>query len=215
MSQIATASRAGRPKSEQKAAAILCAAGELFLMQGFQGTAMDAVAQRAGVSKQTVYSHFASKEALFQAVIRAKAAGYGFADTASVPHADLRVALHALLQRFVELLFDPEVVAMHRVVMGEAASQPRIATLFYEAGPLRTKQAVAAFLRSEVARGRLTIAEDRVFYAAVQLLNMAVGLYQLELWMGLRTAVDGVELDAHLDRVVDDFLRLYGVAGRG
>ena len=33
---------------------------------------MDAVAQRAGVSKQTVYSHYANKEELFKACIRAK-----------------------------------------------------------------------------------------------------------------------------------------------
>lgn len=103
---------------------------------------------------------------------------------------------------------------MHRVVMGEAVSQPRIAALFYEAGPLRTKHAVGAFLRSEVARGRLAIGEDRVFYAAVQVLNMAVGLYQLELWMGLRDRVDAAELDAHLGLVVEDFLRLYGVEAK-
>jgi TetR/AcrR family transcriptional repressor of mexJK operon len=212
MAEVTPPVRTGRPKSEQKAEAILCAAAALFLAQGFQGTSMDAVAQRAGVSKQTVYSHFANKEELFKACIRAKVAGYGFDETATVADADLRSALLTLTRRFVDLLFDPEVIAMHRVVMGEAASQPRIAALFFESGPQRTKAAVCAFLKRQVDKGRLQIADDRLLYAAVQLLNTAVGMYQLQLWLGLRESVADAELNPHLERVVDDFLKLYGAA---
>jgi TetR/AcrR family transcriptional repressor of mexJK operon len=210
MAAIPDATRAGRPKSAQKAEAILGAASELFLSLGFQGTSMDAVAQRAGVSKQTVYSHFANKEELFKACIRAKVAGYGFDETASAADADLRSALLAIARRFVNLLFDPEVVAMHRVVMAEAASQPRIAALFFESGPRRTKSAVGDYLKRQVEAGRLQIADERLRYASVQLLNTAVGMYQLELLLGLRDAVPAQDLERHLERVVDDFLRLYG-----
>ena len=84
MADVSAPVRAGRPKSEAKAEAILHAASELFLSQGFQGTSMDAVAKRAGVSKQTVYSHFANKEELFKACIGAKVAGYGFDSAAMV-----------------------------------------------------------------------------------------------------------------------------------
>jgi len=202
--------RAGRPKSEAKAEAILYAASELFLSQGFQGTAMDSVAQLAGVSKQTVYSHFANKEELFKACIGAKVAGYGFDEAALVDDQDLRRALLTIARRFVDLLFDPEVVAMHRVVMGEAASQPRIASLFFDSGPKQTKAAVCAFLQRQVGKGRLRIAEERVVYAAVQLLNMAIGMYQMQLLLGLRDSVDEAELGPHLEQVVDDFLTLYG-----
>ena len=210
MTDIAAPARAGRPKSEAKAEAILGAAAELFLSQGFQGTSMDAVAQRAGVSKQTVYNHFANKEDLFKACIGAKVAGYGFDEAALVDDDDLRQALLTIARRFVDLLFDPDVVAMHRVVMGEAASQPRIASLFFESGPKQTKSAVCSFLRRQVARGRLRITEERVLYAAIQLLNMAIGMYQLQLLLGLRDSVDEAELGPHLEQVVDDFLTLYG-----
>ena len=201
--------RPGRPKSEQKAQAILSAAGERFLALGFQGTSMDEVAQRAGVSKQTVYSHFASKEALFKACIRAKVAGYGFDETTEVDDTDLQAALLTLTRRFVDLLFDPEVIAMHRLVMGESASQPRIAEMFFDSGPRRTQAAVTAFLQAQVAKGRLQIDQGRLRYAAMQLLNTAVGMYQLQLWLGLRASVAQDELETHLQRVVDDFLRLY------
>lgn len=202
--------RPGRPKSEQKAEAILGAAGELFLLNGFQGTAMDAVAQRAGVSKQTVYSHFANKEALFKACIGGKVTGYGFDEATPENTSDLRTALLSVARQFVELMFDPEVVAMHRVVMAEAAGQPRVAELFFDSGPRQTKAAVEAFLQRQIAAGRLHIPPDRIVYAANQLLTMAVGLYQMPLWLGLLDSVDHAERDTHLERVVDDFLRLYG-----
>lgn len=209
MNEAAEQGRVGRPKSEQKAGAILAAASALFLDRGFQGTSMDAVAQHAGVSKQTVYSHFANKEDLFKACIRHKVANYGFGESAMVGDADLRSALLSITRRFVDLLFDPEVVAMHRVVLGEAASQPRIAALFFDSGPQRTKAAVVGFLRQQVAAGRLQIGDDRLLYAAMQLLNNAVGMYQMQLWLGLRDSVEEAELGPHLERVVDDFLTLY------
>ena len=173
---------------------------------------MDAVSQRAGVSKQTVYGHFANKDELFKACIRAKVAGYGFEETAVAPDQDLRRGLLVVAHRFIDLLFDSEVIAMHRVVMGEAASHPRIAALFYESGPGRTRSAVTAFLRQQVSKGRLRISNDRLSYAAVQFLNTALGMYQIELMMGLRTNVPDDELNEHLERTVDDFLRLYAVS---
>jgi TetR/AcrR family transcriptional repressor of mexJK operon len=184
-------------------------ATRLFLTQGFQGTSMDAVAKGAGVSKQTVYSHFDNKEALFKAVITAKVASYGFDEASVVEDDDLRNALLAIARRFVDLLFDPEVVAMHRVVIGEATSLPRVASLFFESGPMRTKAAVCAFLQGQVAKGRLCIADEQVLYATSQLLFTAIGVYQMQLLLGLIESVDEAELGPHLEQVVDNFLALY------
>jgi AcrR family transcriptional regulator len=56
-------------RSDAKRDAILKGAKAVFLKRGFEGTSMDAVALRAGVSKMTVYRHFGSKESLFAGVI--------------------------------------------------------------------------------------------------------------------------------------------------
>ncbi len=48
--------------------AITQAASDMFLAEGFDRVTLDQIAQRAGVSKQTIYSHFADKEALFKAI---------------------------------------------------------------------------------------------------------------------------------------------------
>ena len=54
----------GRPRSQQAHRAILTAAGELLLARGLSAVSMDAVAERAGVSKATIYRWWPTKETL-------------------------------------------------------------------------------------------------------------------------------------------------------
>jgi len=208
MTAMQSVQRAGRPKSEEKRQLILEAATALFLEKGLQGASMDAVAREAGVSKQTVYSHFENKDALYSACIKAKVASYGFEEAEFADVGEPGEALFVVVKRFIALIFDPEVVAMHRIVMAEAASHPRIASLFYESGPGAVQTAVDLFLQYLVARGALRPHDTS--YAAKQLLNMAFGHFHLQLQFGLIQQVPEPELDAHLRQVVADFLVLYG-----
>lgn len=62
---------AGEPLTEaapQTTDAILTAAQAIFLEQGYAAN-LDAVAQMAGVSKRTIYTHFSGKEHLFRAAL--------------------------------------------------------------------------------------------------------------------------------------------------
>jgi AcrR family transcriptional regulator len=51
---------------------VLRAAADLFYADGY-GVSIDSIAERAGVAKPTVYAHFASKDALIEAVLEAAA----------------------------------------------------------------------------------------------------------------------------------------------
>src|SRR3546814_15424608 len=55
--------------SEQKRAAILTAAVDVFLRGGYEAAGMDAIATEAGVAKQTIYNHFGSRDGLFRAIV--------------------------------------------------------------------------------------------------------------------------------------------------
>jgi TetR/AcrR family transcriptional repressor of mexJK operon len=61
----------GRPPggSERKQAAIVDAALDLFLREGFARASVDAIAAAAGVSKRTIYNHYQDKESLFLSVV--------------------------------------------------------------------------------------------------------------------------------------------------
>jgi AcrR family transcriptional regulator len=56
--------RRGRPRSERASDAIFDAAAELLLEHGLDAVSMDAVAERAGVSKATIYRWWPTKETL-------------------------------------------------------------------------------------------------------------------------------------------------------
>ena len=56
--------RRGRPRSEKSKAAIMAAAGELLLENGLEAVSMDVIAERAGVSKATIYRWWPTKETL-------------------------------------------------------------------------------------------------------------------------------------------------------
>ena len=91
---VAEGPRRGRPRSEASRKAILRAAGELLLEHGLQTISMDAVAERAGASKATIYRWWPSKEllaldALFSDWAPAAGAGY---DTGSLA-GDLQATL--------------------------------------------------------------------------------------------------------------------------
>src|SRR5262249_47104218 len=60
--------RKGNPEGRRQA--ILEAAIEQFLAQGFAATTLDGIARQAGVAKGTIYLYFADKEALFRALVQ-------------------------------------------------------------------------------------------------------------------------------------------------
>lgn len=68
-------------QTQQTRRAVVRAATELFVAQGWAATGMREVASAAGVALETVYAHFSSKRGLLRAVIDTVAAG----DDAPVP----------------------------------------------------------------------------------------------------------------------------------
>lgn len=62
-------------RKEARPGELLAAALDLFVEKGYAATRVEEVAQRAGVSKGTLFLYFASKEELFKAVVRENISG--------------------------------------------------------------------------------------------------------------------------------------------
>lgn len=56
-------------KGERTAQRVLDAAEELFAVQGYDGTSLREIAAQAGIREPGLYNHFASKQALYEAVL--------------------------------------------------------------------------------------------------------------------------------------------------
>ena len=137
-----------------KAEAVLAAAERAFLAQGFGAVSMDAIAREAGVSKATVYAHFANKEELFGAVIAglSERRFHGFSAEALDP-GDIEASLLTIATLFLDLVLSPEAIALNRTIIGEVTRFPALGEVFWAAGPERTRVQIEAFFRRAVATG--------------------------------------------------------------
>lgn len=199
----------GRPKDLEKRAAILDAAKLLFAQQGFDGTSMDAVAKAATVSKLTVYSHFGDKDALFKAAVEAKCEEQMPAAMFKVPAGTpIRDALLAIAYAFHGLVHSPESLSLHRMMIANAGQDAHLTDLFFEAGPRKTLADFEQFLRQAIAAQQLDIPEPS--RAAQHFFCLLKGIGHLKLLCGCAKPVPRKEIAAHIDSVVDLFLRAYG-----
>ncbi len=117
-------------RAAEKVQQILKGALPEFLQSGYTGTSMDRIAQAAGVSKQTVYSHFGDKEGLFKALIK-QVASKKFQLVWSKPLAGKpEKVLRELALRILEEVNEPEHLSFVRLIITESKNHPDLGQLF-------------------------------------------------------------------------------------
>jgi AcrR family transcriptional regulator len=157
--------QAGQTRTARKRRAILDAATKLFLAEGYLATSMDEIAAAASVSKQTVYKQFAGKENLFREIVTATVAQVS--DPVAEQIAGLRettdpaAGLQALARALLAQVLQPKVMRLRRLVIGEAGRFPELGRLFYDTGPGRTIDTLAATFERLAASGTLHLEDPR------------------------------------------------------
>ena len=186
---------------------IVKAATWLFLSNGYERTSMDAVATRAGVSKPTVYNHFANKEALFGAIVEQLCDDLmsGIVSAEAVDQAP-RERLTAIGRRFLNIALGADAITLYRIVIAEAPRFPDLAAAFYENGPARVARGLADYFAGETAAGRLDIKNPTG--SAEQYLGLLLGQIHLRALLGVGPSADDGVVE-HLDSAVEMFLRAH------
>jgi TetR/AcrR family transcriptional regulator, mexJK operon transcriptional repressor len=126
-----------RKKQADKRLTLLKAARAVFLEEGFLGTSMQAVADRAGVSKMTLYRHFPDKDELFQAMFFEQCLAWRQTRPLK-PAKDLgeaRSVLRAYAAAFFHTITRPDVLLLYRMLVGEINRFPPLGQAFYDYGP--------------------------------------------------------------------------------
>jgi TetR/AcrR family transcriptional repressor of mexJK operon len=200
-------------RSGRKRKAIMEAAMEVFLRNGYVGASMDEVAAVAGVSKQTVYKHFSDKEGLFTDIVLATIDQVGVPLLEDV-HAieatdDLEPALRDLAQRLIEVVMAPQVLRLRRLVTGEAGRFPELGRSYYARGPVRTAETFASSFGHLAERGLLRLDDPMV--AAFQFIWLVVSIPLNEVMLsGDEERFSSAELEGFADGGVRVFLAAYG-----
>lgn len=124
----------GRPRSEQARAAVLHAADDLLVEVGYAALTMKGIAERAGVSRMTVYRWWATKaEILLEATADDAAEELTVAPTGE-PEEDVTAYLRALLR----FLASTPAGGAYRALIGESQHDRTVAELLRGADPLET-----------------------------------------------------------------------------
>jgi AcrR family transcriptional regulator len=150
--------RRGRPANEALSQTIIDAASELFVELGFQATTLDKVAQRAKISKLSIYRHFENKEALFSAAIAAGCHQL-FAPQVLLEGVDGSVEdqLTAVGSSLLRTLLRSDVRSVEAMVMADKTSQNSLSKLHFEAGPAHVIAQIEALLRQLHAKALLNV----------------------------------------------------------
>lgn len=200
--------RGGRPSkanAEQIGRRIVDTATDLFFTLGYGATTIEAVAQRARVSKRTFYHRFANKSALLSAVVHRTIEHLRPpADVPLLHGANLAEVLRGLAGLILSAALSPPAIALHRLIVAESSRFPDLAAVVTNQGAIQEAlRLIAGVLEREARAGNLAL-EDSTF-AAQQFLHMVIAVPQRRA-MGLGVPMTSAEIDAWARDVVNLFL---------
>jgi TetR/AcrR family transcriptional regulator, mexJK operon transcriptional repressor len=132
---------------------IQLAAKRLFLEKGFSNTSMDAITKEAGVSKQTVYSYYESKEDLLYDVFQNLVGEIDIENKFQLSQMieinninDLTTILEMVAEKISKNLVQPEYLGMARIILAEISYFPQLGELFKEAVPTQVIGTIISIL---------------------------------------------------------------------
>ena len=197
------------PRGEKRRREIAVVAEQVFFETGFAETTMQAIAARAGASKETLYRHFGSKEELFAEIVseRAKCWLEDLDEKFTTPGSVADV-LRTIGLKMLESVLEEDAVSLCRTVVAESVRNPELGALFMAAGPDRVRTRLGEFLVAATARGELQCADGitaaRIFIGAV------VSSFHLgRLALAEPPRISRAEMRAHVEEVVAMLMARY------
>ncbi|KPF81169.1 hypothetical protein IP70_24500 [alpha proteobacterium AAP38] len=142
-------------RKQARPAELLGAALDCFVEKGFAATRMEDIARRAGVAKGTFYLYFPSKEAVFEALVRETLLPRISTLELSANMADLgaEAKLRAILSMLGQVLADPKLVAIPKLVLAEAGNFPDMARFYQREVIARGQALLTGLFREGVEKG--------------------------------------------------------------
>lgn len=187
-------SHRGRPRSDRVNRAILDAARELLIRDGYTRLRLEHVAAHAGVGKATIYRRWRSKEALAQALLADLAAPHIAIEESGNTREEMLAAVMNPLLAVTESEFGPVI----RALLSQIATNPALGDPFRATVVQARRSEIARMIARGIDRGDLCPDADAEI--ATELL---VGPVYFRLMFG-------GELDrAFAERIVDNVLSGY------
>jgi AcrR family transcriptional regulator len=144
-------------RAAERREAIIAAAMDQFIAQGFAATRLDDVAKRAGVAKGTIYLHFKDKEALFEELIRTAIVPLVNRLTAGPPPvgASVRDMIEGFARTFIHEVTTTRRGDIVRLIVAEGPRFPAVADFYYREVVSKGLAGMRAAIELGIARGEI------------------------------------------------------------
>jgi len=184
---------------------ILSAATKLFLSAGYGETSIDAIVEKSGGSKATLYSYYPTKADLFRAVVDSIVSSDERSELQSLDN--VRDTLVQFAETRMSIIFSREHRSLMRLIIAERDRFKDIARLYYERGPLRSHTQLRDYFETLIEKGLIDIrsAEEASEFFRGMLLHQRY-IDQLYLDSPVPSAE---EVSVRARHVVDRFLEAY------
>lgn len=195
--------RAAQDKREE----ILDVAASFFLAHGYAGSSVSAMARQSGISKESFYRYFSSKEELFMAVIEQELQEYNRNLSQLSEHwdeEDLRESLLKFAATLLSVLMSERTQAARRLVFNEIGRAPEIGRHYFRIGPSLAYAILEEFFSLHRAETRF---EPRMLSRAFTALVLHE--LMLERSCGVRKNLSAAEIAELTTPIVDQFLDAY------
>lgn len=193
---------------DQRRAAIICAARQLFVAQSYERTTLAEIVTRAGGSLATVYKLFGNKDGLLEAVIRENVVSgetlIREAEASLLPPIE---TLRRIAEGLHEQFLDPDVIAIVRIVIARSISDPHFARQFFERTAHRTRDALAVMFAKWQAAG--VAMNGTPIFLAEMFMGLFVGDLQTQ---AISHGAANTQLPVRLRDRTDFFIRAAGLA---
>ncbi|WP_247644396.1 TetR/AcrR family transcriptional regulator [Brucella intermedia] len=168
-------------------------------------TSIDAIIERTGGSKRTIYSEFGSKEGLFLALVADNAdRAISALSLDYTTQSDLPDMLTTFGNHLLDVYMSPSVLGIYRIIITEAGRFPDLARVFYEKGPGRTTAHLAKVLQAAADRKEIQIGDPLL--VAGHFVGMIRDNLHLQVVLGLRPPPTEGEAQATVASAVALFL---------
>src|SRR5262245_20318184 len=196
-----------RLKPKAKEQEVLDVATEYFLQHGYRGASINAMARSSGISKESIYRYFSSKQQLFEAVIGRELIEYRRSLhrlDATLRIMDLRAALVTVSETILAIITTDRTMALRRLIFDEATRSPEVGQHYYKIGPGQAYAVIESVLETHAHQSDFDIPTLARHFTA--LLSWRVTLERQCAVRGQPTQAEIAEISTEL---VEDFMKAF------
>ena len=194
-------------RTTDKRGEVLDIASETFLSKGFDGTSINVMAREAGISKESIYRYFGSKEDLFLAVVERELEVYknGMLETLShFQGKTLKEALFDVGEATLRVASNDRTLALRRLIFQMSANGSKVGSHYFLAGPDIAHQNLVKLFGYYQPKSEFPVTKLSRYFVA-----MVLHRTMLQRECGVQESLSLEEIRRRSIEAVEDFLQAF------